>query len=436
MTTPQRPNVLLIMTDQQQSAALSCAGNPDLHTPHLDALAARGTRFASAYTTFPLCTPARAALFSGRMPHTLGINDNNQPIPEELRSQTLGHLFAGAGYDCAYGGKWHVTQGAMQDGFAFERIHGFEDNGLPKASIDFLKRPHERPFLLVASFDNPHNICEHSRDQPLPHGEVPLAPTEECPNLPPNFAAGPYEPEALGVYAEQARMFRRRSAYTPERWRLLRHVYYRLVEKVDAQIGQILTALRELGLEENTIVAFTSDHGDMAGAHELNQKHSLYDESARIPLLFAGPGVAAGHVVDEPVSHVDILPTVCDLANVPSPPGVAGVTLRLAVEQKPFERDPVVVESAWGSEISSAVATTARAVVTRTHKYVLHDWGANREQLFDRAADPWELVNLAIEARHKPLVDDYRRLLREWCRTTNEHPRFSRRIHGFGAWNP
>src|SRR5688572_15072904 len=384
--TTARSNVLLVMTDQQQSAALSCAGNPDLHTPNLDALAARGTRFASAYTTFPLCTPARAALFSGRMPHALGIADNNQPIPEDVRPETLGHLFARAGYDCAYGGKWHVTQGAMQDGFAFERIHGFDDIGLPEATIDFLNRPREKPFLLVASFDNPHNICEHSRDQPLPRGEVPLAPTEECPNLPPNFSAGPYEPEALAVYAEEARMYRRRAVFTPDRWRLLRHVYYRLVEKVDAQIGQILNALRDTGQEENTLVVFTSDHGDMAGAHELNQKHSLYDESARIPLLVAGPGVAAGHVVDEPVSHVDVLPTVCDLAGVAAPGDLPGVTLRPAVEQQRFQRDPVVVQSFWADEISGAVSVQARCLVTRSHKFVVHEWGEYREQLFDRVA--------------------------------------------------
>ena len=434
--TATRPNVLLVMTDQQQSIALSCAGNLDVRTPNLDALAARGTRFSSAYTSFPLCTPARAALFSGHMPHTMGIADNNQPIPEAIKSETLGHLFARAGYDCAYGGKWHVTQGAMEEGFAFERIHGFDDIGLPEATIDFLNRPHERPFLLVASFDNPHNICEHSRDQPLPRGEVPLAPTDECPNLPPNFSRGAYEPEALAVYADQARMYRRRAVFTPDRWRLLRHVYYRLVEKVDAQIGQILDVLRATGQEENTLVIFTSDHGDMAGAHELNQKHSLYDESARIPLIVAGPGVAPGHVVDEPVSHVDVLPTVCDLAQIEMPPGLDGVTLRPAVEQRPFERAPVFIESEWGGDVSSAIATTVRCIVTRTHKYVLHDWGAYREQLFDRAADPWEQTNLAIETRHRPLVDEYRRILRDWCRATNEKPRFTRRIHGFGAWNP
>jgi arylsulfatase A-like enzyme len=426
-----RPNVLLVMTDQQQAAALSCAGDPfarptgsaphpDVRTPNLDALAARGTRFASAYTPFPLCTPARAALFAGRMPHTLGIADNNQPVPEPYREQTMGHLFARAGYDCAYGGKWHVTRIAMEEGFAFERIAGFDDNALPPAAIRFLQARRERPFLLVASFDNPHNICEASRNQPLPWGEVPLAPTDACPNLPPNFSAGPYEPEALRAYAEHAGKFRRRPGYSADRWRLLRHVYYRLVEKVDAQIGQILSALRETGQEEHTLVVFTSDHGDMAGAHELNQKHSLYDESARVPLIVAGPGVAAGRVVDQPVSLIDVLPAVCDLAGVEAPDDLPGASLRPALEGRAFEREPVVVESFWGGEISNASSAHARSLVTPGHKYVVHEWGEYREQLFDRAADPGEQVNLALEARHRPLLDECRRRLREWCVATGD----------------
>jgi arylsulfatase A-like enzyme len=420
MPSSTRPNVLVIMTDQQQSAALSCAGNPDVHTPNLDALAARGTRFTSTYTAFPLCTPARAALFTGRMPHLLNVMENNLPLADTYREQSLGHLFARAGYDCAYGGKWHVTEIAMQDGFAFRRISGFNDNLLPPAAIEFLRTPREQPFLLVTSFDNPHNICEHSRNQPLPWGEVALAHVEDCPNLPPNFSAGPHEPDALKMYAEHASKFRRRPAYTADRWRLLRHVYYRLVEKVDAQIGQILDALRETGQEENTIVVFTSDHGDMAGAHELNQKHSLYDESARVPLIIAGPGVAAGHTEDEPVAYVDVLPTICDLAGVPVPEDLPGMKLRPALEEQPIEHGPVVIQSFWAEEISNAVSVQARCLVTRSHKYVVHEWGEYREQLFDRAADPWEQVNLAVESRHHPLLEQSRRALREWCQANGD----------------
>lgn len=416
------------MTDQHQGAALSCAGNSDVCTPNLDALAARGARFTSAYTTFPLCTPARASLFTGRMPHAIDAMDNGRAIPERHRREELGTLFAAAGYACAYGGKWHVPRMAMEEGHGFQVIAGFNDTLLPGAGVEFLHQPRDRPFFLVASFDNPHNICEHSRNQPLPWGEVPLVPVEACPNLPPNFNAGPYEPEAIRAYAEHAGKVRRRPAFTPDRWRLLRHAYYRLVEKVDAQIGQILDALRETGQEDNTIVLFTSDHGEMAGAHELNQKHSLYDESARVPLIVAGPGVRPGAVVEEPVSLLDLLPTACDLAGVPAPADLPGVSLRPAAGGLPFERPgDVVVQTSWAGEVSGAIATQARCLVTGTHKYVVHEWGEHREQLFDRRSDPWEMTNLALEGRHRPLLQEHRHRLRAWCVASGD--RFAARIH-------
>ncbi|HEV2125158.1 MAG TPA: sulfatase-like hydrolase/transferase [Chloroflexota bacterium] len=427
MPTPHQPNILLITTDQHQAAALSCAGNLDVRTPNLDSLAARGVRFASAYSTFPLCTPARASLFTGRMPHAIDAMGNGRPIPEQYRSQELGTLFQAGGYDCAYGGKWHVPRITMEEGHGFRRIAGFNDNLLPGACIEFLRQRRDQPFFLVASFDNPHNICEHSRNQPLPWGEVPLAPIEECPNLPANFAAGPYEPEAIAAYAEHAPKVRRRPAFTPDRWRLLRHVYYRLIEKVDAQIGQILDALRETGQEGSTVVLFTSDHGEMAGAHQLNQKHSLYDESARVPFIVAGPGVRSGHVADQPVSLLDVLPTLCDVAGVSAPSDLPGLSLRPALHGESLSRDTVVIQSLWADEINGPTAVEARAIVSPTHKYVVHEWGENREQLFDRTVDPGEMINLALEARYRPLFQEYRDRLRQWCLENGD--RFASRIH-------
>jgi choline-sulfatase len=125
-------------------------------------------------------------------------------------------------------------------------------------------------------------------------------------------------------------------------------------------------------------------------------------------------------VVDTPVSLVDVLPTVCDLAGVDAPDDLPGVTLRPALEGQDFEREAVIVESFWGNEISNAVSAHARCLVTQTHKYVVHEWGEYREQVFDRAADPGEQVNLALEARHRPLLSESRRRLREWCVSTGD----------------
>ena len=189
-----RPNVLLITTDQQAALAVGAAGNPDLSTPAMDALGERGVRFERAYCTFPLCTPSRASLYTGRMPYEVGADYNNKAIAPEFRSRELGNLMAAAGYDCAYGGKWHVPEIEIGDGHGFTRICGFDDWALADRCIDFLRTPRSAPFFLVASFDNPHNICEHSRQQRLPWGPVPQVPVGECPNLPANFEVPAYEP--------------------------------------------------------------------------------------------------------------------------------------------------------------------------------------------------------------------------------------------------
>ena len=125
----EKPNILYIFTDQQFAGAMSCAGNEDVHTPSLDRLAAEGVRFEKAYCAFPLCTPSRASMFAGRWPHELGIKGNGVPIGEAFQPEELGHLLSNAGYDCAYGGKWHVPEIAIPDGHGFRNINGFDDQG-------------------------------------------------------------------------------------------------------------------------------------------------------------------------------------------------------------------------------------------------------------------------------------------------------------------
>jgi choline-sulfatase len=146
-----------------------------------------------------------------------------------------------------------------------------------------------------------------------------------------------------------------------------------------------------------------------------------------VPLVIAGPGIAADHVVDTPVSLVDVPPTLCDLAGIDVSEDLPGVTLRPALEGRGLERGPVVIESFWGDEISSAVRVHARCLVTPSHKYVVHEWGEYREQRFDRVADPWEQVNLALEARHRPLLARARQGLRAWCESSGDP--FVRYIH-------
>ncbi len=417
-----RPNLLFVFTDEQCADAMSCAGCADVHTPAMDRLAGEGVRFDRAYCTFPLCTPSRASLLSGRWPHQCGTMWNERSLNREARESGLGNLLCASGYACAYGGKWHLPYASpMERGHGFEYINAFDDLRLADDVIAFLERPREAPFFVVASFDNPHTICEHGAGRPLAWGPVPEpASAGACPNLPANHAPAPYEASAAAGG--------RRADYGPGDWRRYRHTYYRLVEQADAQIGRILEALDRLGLADNTVVVFSSDHGDMLGAHRLIQKTALYEEAVRVPLLVRAPGGRPGAVVSALASGLDLYPTLCDYAGVAPPFACPGLSLRPAVESGVPDRwrDHLVAETRFGRE----QGTDGRLVRTDRFKYVVYETGRHREQLYDLTADPGEMVNLAYDDRHAGTLRAHRELLRAWCAQTGDrfgyhytHPR-------------
>ncbi|MBI2441155.1 MAG: sulfatase-like hydrolase/transferase [Lentisphaerae bacterium] len=416
---PRRPNILYIFTDQQEARAMSCAANRDIRTPAIDSIAERGVRFEKAYCTFPLCTPSRASMFTGMMPHQIGIDRNGQAIAEDRRLAELGHVLSSNGYECVYGGKWHIPEIAIPDGHGFRRICGFTDWELPKRCAEFILQEHAKPFFLVAAFDNPHNICEWSREQPLPWGPVEKAPPGECPDLPPNFAVSDCEPEALRCEQQALPMYRAR-AFTPDDWRCYRYAHYRLVEKVDAGIMTILTVLRNTGQDTNTLIIFSSDHGDGMGAHQWNQKSALYEECTRVPLIVAPPGqrtlgrTDSTHLVS---NGLDLYPTICDYAGVHMPPGPHGLSLRpvLEAERSNEWRQCVVVETLF----DGGLGTHGLMMRTGKYKYCLYSWGKYREQLFDLENDPGEMVNLAGETSCQPELQQHRDMLARWIEETD-----------------
>lgn len=405
---------------------MSCAGNNDLSTPAMDSLAETGTRFENAYCSFPLCLPCRASMFTGLMPHQMGITGNAGEIPEDRRELELGNLLRGTGYDCAYGGKWHVPEIALPDDGAhgFETISGFNDNILADNCIRYLKRKHEKPFFLVVSFDNPHNICEWARQQSLPWGDIEDVPTEQCPNLPPNFAVPPYEAQAIRREYQANTPVHPIDAFTPDPWRHLRHAYFRLIEKVDGQIGRILGALRRLKLDKDTVVIFGSDHGDGHGEHQWNQKTVLYDAAARVPMIVSWPGVTKPGAVEERLCSIglDLLPTVCDYAGVKAPGDLPGRSLRKLAEGRQVGdwHEDIAVETVFTAGPNSYQGTIGRMVRTQRYKYCVYNWGLHREQLFDLQNDPGEMVNLAVEARYKDILDDMHRRLDKWGEMTSD----------------
>lgn len=432
MSTQSRPNILVVMTDQQSAHMLGCAGTSHVSTPHLDALAAEGTRFERAYVTFPLCVPSRTSMMTGRPPHELGVYTNTpaQEPPELQGEHSLPHLLAAAGYRCGHAGKWHATRASAEPADGFEWLKDFGDEGLVENAAAFFasSADDERPFFFIASFDDPHTICEFAREQPSYYGELPDSDLETAPNLPANFGRQPFEPEAVRAEQSASPFVYGTGNYTPEDWRLYRQAYAHLVNRIDARIGSLLEELTMHNLSEDTLVIFTSDHGDGDAAHAWNQKTALFEELINVPLIVRWPGsVAPGEVKDSLVSvGLDLLPTVCEAAGVEVPPHLKGRSLLGASSTQGPGRNHVVIETGFGD--TPRPRTSGRAIVGERHKYVVYSWGRYREQLFDLLQDPGEMVNLAVEARSAPLLEEYRQLMLDWALETDDQMMLKRLV--------
>ncbi|GGK48044.1 MULTISPECIES: sulfatase family protein [Flavobacteriaceae] len=422
-----RPNIVLIMTDQHQAEALSILGNKDVSTPHLDKLAKGGMLFQNTYVTFPLCTPSRSSMFTGKMPHNLGIKSNEKGenvLQQEDKNNLLGTVLRQAGYDTAYGGKWHAHQASMVAGNGFEMIAPMGDVGLAEKSIAYLKsKQHsEKPFFLTVSFDNPHNICEWARDEPLPYGNIPKVSLDKTPQLPKNFKQSHDFPEVLKIEQKASKKTYPTENYTEEDWRHYRYAYYQLVEKVDAEIGKILNAIDALNLRKNTVIIFTSDHGDGNASHQWNQKTALIQESIKVPFIVSYKGnIKKNSYSKVPISNgLDLYPTICEYANVAYSKELLGKNLKplFEGETENLNRDYVVVETKFDGKY--AFGTMGRAVIGNRYKYILYNWGKNREQLFDLKNDPFELVNLATSKKHIKTLDKFREYLYQWCKSTDD----------------
>lgn len=408
-------------------------GDQYIHTPALDGLAKRGRLFTGAYSSNPLCMPWRNSAFCGRYPHETGVTMNAAPRGgfNPKRFPCLGTYFRLAGYDAAYCGKWHLLYNAKD-----VSAHGFEmlssklkqghDTHVSEDAVKFLHRPHEKPFLLVASFLNPHNVCEYARRlagrrQSLICGELGAAPPrDQLPPVPFNLAPPRGEPDGMTLirraYQVESGPFPV-SKFTPDDWRTLRWGYYRMIEMVDAEIGKVLAALRQANLEDNTWIVFTSDHGECAGAHGFNQKTVLYDESARVPLIIASnSGVAAGSTGKLVNTGIDLLPTMLDLAGLEIPPGLPGCSLvpLLQGNNAANWRNYLVVETNMtqtGEVDGLTPRMEGRMVHSERYKYCLYSRGQRRESLVDMETDPGEMIDLAADPHYREVLLQHREML-------------------------
>jgi len=416
-----RPNILIIMTDQQPSSAMSCAGSNELSTPAMDSIAENGVRFDNAYCAYPLCAPSRISMLSGRMPHVFSMVCNQGKFPSGI--PIYGKLLADAGYDCGYVGKWHaVMRESAVDKHGFSWTQNMENNRidskLPASCKEFFTMSRNKPFLLVASFVNPHDICQWARGDGLPNGSIGTPPApEQCPELPVNFEPPDIEPSVIRAFQPTLPNAYPSINWSKDKWRQYRWAMGRITEKVDNLIGQVLKSLRDSSLEENTVILFLSDHGDGYASHRWNQKNVLYEESVGVPLIISQKGVTSKHVDTTNIVHtgLDLMPTVCDYAGVSIPANLKGKSLRPLVERKAdsLDREFIVTETQLCDE-----PIWGRMVRTKKYKYIIYSEGDHREQLFDMETDRGEMKNLAEKSSYSAILNQHRTMLSTWCKET------------------
>jgi len=465
-----KPNLLFLFTDEQRADTMAAYGNRRIRTPHLDALARDSTVFERAYVTQPVCTPSRSSIMTGLYPHTSGCTANNIPLPESV--PTLVELLDDREYTCGYHGKWHLGDEIFpQHGFAdwisiedgYRKYYrpnqdrsahcsyyhwllaqGFTPSSgepdfaafgrgesarfpAPYSKPDFLARTasrfirenRDRPFALFVNYLEPHMPFFGPYDDMYAPDAI---------DLPANFDTPPHPDEPLKcrlLRERYAKGFGEQELATEAGWRRLIANYWGLVSLVDESVGRILASLTDCGLDNNTIVVFTSDHGDMMGSHRLLAKTVMYEEAVRVPLLMRAPGLGAARV-EAPVSQIDLVPTLLDLMGRPPADGLPGRSLRPVLERRegPAE-DHVFIEwngrdgeeqyrrqSDYNADAARIAGSPVRSVVS-PDGWKLNLSVADKSELYNLNDDPLERTNLFYSGEHgdviRRLTDQIRR---------------------------
>jgi len=427
----RRPNILFIMTDQQFADALSCTMGPEyIRTPNIDSIAAKGMLFTKAYCANPLCVPNRTSIFTGRYPHEHGKQINSTKAIDAGEFPNIGMLLRRAGYSTGYFGKWHLPypfKKATAKESGYDERFDARDYRIAAPAIEFIKKNKSKPFFVVFSLMNPHNICQYGRSQPLPDGDIGEVPTaKNCPPAPANLEKAKKQSDALEAVWQarlrakykntDKRMFAPLELWDADDWRKYRWAYYRMVELADKEIGRILSTLREEGMEENTVIIFTSDHGDGIGAHRWAQKNMFYDECSRIPFIVSQPGATKVGTSDFLVNNgLDIMPTICDYAGAKVPAKCKGVSLRgIAEDNKPQKKRKYVACSTRFvqdlREDGGPINLEGRMIRTKDFKYYIFDHGKQPEMLIDMKNDPGEMENLAGNPDYEKVLAEHREM--------------------------
>ncbi len=436
LTVAEPFNVLVIQTDEHHFKTLGCYGGKIIETPNIDWIAKHGALATSFYATTPVCSPSRGALISGRYPQNTPVTNNNIPLGDHV--VTFAEILRRKGYKTGYAGKWHLD-GLGKPQWAPKRKFGFDDNRymfnrghwkkfeitgdgprvaairrgkpyygvenannnsfstdwLANRTIDFINANKAKPFCYMVSFPDPHgpNTVRKPYGTMYKDVNVPIPVSVNKPrSQTPRWAAG--DPKI-----------------TADTVRLLMPKYYGMIKCLDDNIGRILDTLRKNGQIDNTIIVFTSDHGDLCGEHGRLNKGVPYEGSARIPFLFHCPGkIPAGTIVNQALSCVDFVPTLFALTGDKLPMGVEGRDASALFRGTKNQWEDIAFIRSTSTGIPWIAAITDRYKIVYS--------GLGDPWLFDLKTDPDELHNAFTQPKAQRII---KRLTSKLAAYTKHH---------------
>ncbi len=456
-----RPNILLISADQMRADAMGCADNPHIHTPHLDALARRGVLFRNAFCNCPVCMPSRMSMLTGQYPSALGICWNGIELPED--TPTLWSILKAAGYRSAGIGKLHFQNYTNRDHRSAPKMYGLDTLTLSESPGGY-----DDAYVQWVQDRNPEAV-EHCRSSTPPAEHVRPVKKHPAGLTTPYTFAGPEHLSHSSFVADETIRTIRRYASEPffimagfvaphnplnpprrhvalcrpdtlplprkrleeglqghenfqdlsdQQWQKIKAYYYALITHTDEQIGRILEAIEQQRLQHNTLILFTSDHGEHLGDHSLVAKGPPgYDTCLRVPLIAAWEGrLAGGCRRMELIEAVDLAPTILDYCSLQVPSYMQGRSWKPLVENATYQR-----RSAIFAEMRMPFGFSWKVLRTHDWKYCVS--GTGEEKLFDLANDPGELQDMSGEAAHlEPLQTMRWELLLRWFAVEKQYP--------------
>lgn len=486
----KQPNLLFIFTDQQAAKTMGAYGNNLIHTPNMDKLAEKSIVFKNAYVSQSVCTPSRSTILTGLYPHTTECTENNIPLHSDTHCfPELGNF---VGYKRAYYGKWHLgdeifTQHGFQEWRSIEDMYrwyykgrdrtkhstyhkfliknGFKPNitsedgfqefsrefsahlpeefskpaYLSREASRFIKENRNNPFILYVNFLEPHPPLSSPRDGQYNPKDIPL-PASFHHKLTKNqhFKAHLYRRALYEQFIIGAGPLK-----TENDWRHIIASYWGLVSLVDTHLGTILNTLDECGLTDNTIIVYTSDHGDMMGSHQLLAKCVMFEEAVKVPLLLKIPGLRSnGKHVDNLISQIDLVPTLLEAMDQSIPQHLQGFSwLPFLQGKKALSEQNVFVQwngydgprgnfkgfhildywkgMASENKIIDALGDPVRTIITPDGwKYNFSPRGWN--ELYNLNIDPYEITNLVEETKYTGLIKELRTKIFQWQERTSD----------------